>query len=41
MSKPDLRAPPIYHRKRDPIEARLTIVFAALEVTRFIEHRTG
>ena len=41
MSKPDLRARPIYHRKRDSIEAHLTIVFAALAVTRFIEDRTG
>jgi hypothetical protein len=30
-----------YHRKRDSIEAHLTIVFAALAVTRFIEDRTG
>src|ERR1700691_1608755 len=41
MSKSDLRARPIYHRKRDSIEAHLTIVFAALAVTRFIEDRTG
>lgn len=41
MSKSDLRARPIFHRKRDSIEAHLTIVFAALAVTRFIEHRTG
>ena len=41
MSKSDLRARPIYHRKRDSIEAHLTIVFAALAVTRFIEARTG
>ena len=30
-----------YYRKRDSIEAHLTIVFAALAVTRFIEARTG
>jgi hypothetical protein len=41
MSKSDLQARPIYHRKRDSIEARLTIVFAALAVTRWIEARTG
>jgi hypothetical protein len=41
MSKHDLRARPICHRKRDSIEAHLTIVFAALAVTRFIEGRTG
>ena len=40
-SKHDLRARPVYHRKRDSIEARPTIVFAALAVTRFIEGRTG
>jgi Transposase DDE domain len=41
MSKHDLRARPAYHRKRHSIEAHLTIVFAALAVTRFIEGRTG
>ena len=41
MSKHDLQARPIYHRKRDSIEAHLTIVFAALAVTRLIEDRTG
>ena len=41
MSKHDLQARPIYHHLRDPIEAHLTIVFAALAVSRWIEHRTG
>jgi hypothetical protein len=41
MSKHDLAARPIYHHKRDPIEAHLTIVFAALAISRFIEDRTG
>jgi transposase len=41
MSKHDLRARPIYHHKRDSIEAHLTVVFAALAVTRLIEERTG
>jgi DDE family transposase len=41
MSKSDLQARPIYHRKRDSIEAHLTIVFAALAVSRWIETRTG
>jgi hypothetical protein len=41
MSKHDLQARPIYHRKRDPIEAHLTIVFAALAVSRWIEQTTG
>jgi transposase len=41
MSKHDLQARPIYHHKRDSIEAHLTIVFAALAVSRWIEDRTG
>jgi Transposase DDE domain len=41
MSKSDLQARPTYHRKRDSIEAHLTIVFAALAVSRWIEARTG
>jgi hypothetical protein len=41
MAKSDLQARPIYHHKRDPIEAHLTIVFAALAVSRWIEARTG
>jgi hypothetical protein len=40
MSESDLRAGPIYH-KRESIEAHLTIVFAALTVSRWIEARTG
>ena len=41
MSKSDLRARPIYHHKRDSIEAHLTIVFAALAVARWLENTTG
>jgi transposase len=41
MSKHDLRARPIYHHKRDSIEAHLAVVFAALALTRLIEDRTG
>jgi hypothetical protein len=41
MSKSDLQARPIYHRNRDSIEAHLTIVFAALAVSRWIENQTG
>ena len=41
MSKSDLQARPIYHRKRDSIEAHLTIVFAALAVSRWIEAQTS
>jgi transposase len=41
MSKHDLQARPIYHHKRDSIEAHLTIVLAALAVSRWIEDVTG
>jgi hypothetical protein len=41
MSKSDLQARPIYHRTRDSIEAHLSIVFAALAVSRWIEAQTG
>jgi transposase len=41
MSKTDLRARPIYHHKRDSIEAHLTIVMAALAVSRWLERQTG
>jgi Transposase DDE domain len=41
MSKHDLAARPIYHHKRESIEAHLTIVFAALAVSRLVEDRTG
>jgi Transposase DDE domain len=41
MSKHDLQARPVYHHLRDSIEAHLTIVFAALAVSRWIEARTG
>ncbi len=41
MSKHDLRARPIYHHKRESIDAHLTVVFAALAVSKFIETETG
>jgi hypothetical protein len=41
MSKHDLRARPVYHRKRESIDAHLSVVFAAPAVTRFVEARTG
>jgi hypothetical protein len=41
MAKSDLQARPIFARTRDSIEAHLTIVFAALAVSRWIEHHTG
>jgi Transposase DDE domain len=41
MSKHDLQARPIYHHKRESIEAHLAVVFAALAVTHEIETKTG
>ena len=41
MAKSDLRARPIFHQKRESIEAHLTIVFAAIAISRSIERRTG
>lgn len=41
MSKHDLAARPIYHHKRESIEAHLNIVFAALAISRWIESQTG
>jgi len=41
MSKSDLAARPIYHHKRESIDAHLTIVFAALAVSRWVEDTTG
>ena len=41
MTKTDLAARPVFHRLRDRIEAHLTIVFAALAVSREAQARTG
>ena len=41
MSKHDLQARPIYHRTRDSIEAHLSVAFAAMAVSHWIEHQTG
>lgn len=41
MSKTDLRARPMFHHKRESIEAHLTIVFAALAVARYLQQRSG
>ena len=41
MAKSDLRARPMFHHQRDSIEAHLTIVFAALAVTRHLTDTTG
>jgi transposase len=41
MTKSDLAARPIFHRLRDSIDAHLTVVFAALAVSREAQVRTG
>lgn len=41
MAKSDLKARPIFHRTKDSIEAHLSIVFAALAISREAQHRTG
>ncbi len=41
MAKSDLKARPIFHYKREAIEAHLTIVLAALAMGRLIEAKTG
>ncbi|WP_443669987.1 IS1634 family transposase [Gordonia alkaliphila] len=41
MAKSDLAARPIFHRRRDSIEAHLTIVFAALAIARDLQNATG
>lgn len=40
MAKSDLKARPVFHRKREAIEAHLTIVLAALAVGRKIESQS-
>ncbi len=41
MSKHDLQARPIYHHQRESIEAHLTVVMAALAVSKWVETATG
>jgi hypothetical protein len=41
MSKTDLAARPVFVRRKDAIEAHLTIVFTALAVAREAQDRTG
>jgi hypothetical protein len=41
MSKHDQRARPIYHHTRGSIEAHLSIVFAAMAVSHWVEHQSG
>ena len=41
MTKSDLRARPVFHHQRDSIEAHLTVVFAALAVSRHLQEATA
>ncbi|NDL60699.1 IS1634 family transposase [Phytoactinopolyspora sp. XMNu-373] len=41
MTKNDLRARPVFHRQREAIEAHLTVVFAALALSRHLQERAG
>jgi len=41
MSKHDLRARPIYHHTRGSIEAHLSIVFAAMAVSHWLDGMGG
>ena len=41
MSKSDLKARPIYHHKRESIDAHLTVVMAAMAVGHLLEQRSG
>ncbi len=40
IAKSDLKARPIFHHKRDSIDAHLTVVFAALAISRQVEGAT-
>jgi transposase len=41
MTKSDLAARPVFHHQREAIEAHLTIVFAALAISRHLQEITG
>jgi transposase len=41
MAKTDLRARPIFHHQQDSIEAHLTIVFAALAISRYLQEHSS
>lgn len=41
MTKHDLQARPVFHHEREAIEAHLTVVFAALAVSRDLQNRIG
>ena len=41
MTKSDLKARPVFHREKEAIQAHLTVVFAALAVSRHLQQRSG
>lgn len=41
ITKSDLRARPVFHHRRESIEAHLTVVFAALAITHYLTTATG
>jgi transposase len=41
ISKSDLKARPIFHTVREKIEAHMTIVFASLAISKYVELTTG
>jgi Transposase DDE domain len=41
ITKSDLRARPVFHHERETIEAHLTVVFAALALSRYLQDRAG
>jgi len=41
MSKHDLKARPVFHHRQDSIQAHLTVVYAALAISRAIQDATG
>lgn len=41
VTKSDLRAQPVFRHQREAIEAHLTVVFAALAISRYLQAATG
>jgi hypothetical protein len=41
MTTSDLRARPVFHHEREAIEAHMTVVFATLAVSRYLQNRSG
>lgn len=41
MTKHDLKARPVFHHQRDAIEAHLSVVFAALAISRHLQDQSG